>query len=70
MAPFRNLLGRKIQPNGGETVDANHLSPNPESGPAPISIHSSHDGEPHEYKLSGIVEPFGVYNATRLSLVY
>ena len=53
MPPFRNLLGRKAQPNGGqpEVVDNNHLSPN--QRPTPITFRKSCDGEPNEYKLSG-----------------
>lgn len=58
MAPFRNFLGRKNQPNGGDAdgFDDNDLSPAPR--PAPISVRSSHEGEPKEYKLSGMVEFF------------
>ncbi|KAJ5587683.1 uncharacterized protein N7459_003448 [Penicillium hispanicum] len=60
MPPFRNLLGRKPQPNGGEPepVDENHLSPN--QRPAPVTIRKSCDGEPNEYKLS-VVNDSGVY---------
>lgn len=60
MAPFRNFLGRKNQSNGGEPdgFDENHLSPNPRSGPTPISIRKSQDEEPKEYKLSGTIDPF------------
>lgn len=55
MPPFRNLLGRKPQPNPEDPVvfDENHLSP---GGPAPIPIRNSHD-EPTEYKLSGMIVP-------------
>lgn len=55
MAPFRSLLGRKNQPNGREAdgFDENHLSPNPRA--APIGIRRSNDGEPNEYKLSGMI---------------
>lgn len=58
MAPFRNFLGKKNQPNGGEPdgFDENHLSPNPRPGPSPISIRKSQDGEPNEYKLSGTID--------------
>ncbi|CAI7568106.1 unnamed protein product [Penicillium bialowiezense] len=58
MPPFRNLLGRKPQPNPEDPVvfDENHLSP---GGPAPIPIRNSHD-EPTEYKLS-VVNDSGVY---------
>jgi hypothetical protein len=58
MAPFRNLLGRKNQPNGGDAdgSDNNHLSPN--ARPPPIEIRRSCDGEPNEYKLSGMAESF------------
>ena len=55
MPPFRNLLNRKSQPTGGtsDTIDENHLSPN--QRPAPITIRKSCDGEPNEYKLSGMI---------------
>lgn len=58
MAPFRNFLGRKNQPNGAEPdgFDENHLSPKPRPGPSPISIRKSQDGEPNEYKLSGTID--------------
>jgi len=54
MPPFRNLLGRKPQPNAGDPAvfDENYLSPN--QRPAPIPIRNSHD-EPTEYKLSGMI---------------
>jgi hypothetical protein len=51
MPPFRNLLGRKSQPSVHAGLDENYLSPNP---PAPIPIRNSQDGEPTEYKLSGM----------------
>lgn len=56
MAPFRNLLARKNQSNAAEVngLDDDHLSPTPRPGPSPISIQKSHDGEPNEYKLSGM----------------
>ncbi|KAJ5279825.1 hypothetical protein N7478_005197 [Penicillium angulare] len=62
MAPFRNFLARKSQPNGGEAdgFDENHLSPNARPGPTPITIRKSQDGEPPEYKLS-VVNGSGVY---------
>jgi hypothetical protein len=52
MPPFRNLLNRKNQPNGGDAdgLNENHLSP---TRAAPIEIRRSCDGEPNEYKLSG-----------------
>lgn len=58
MAPFRNFLGRKYQPNGAEAdgFDENHLSPNSRPGPTPISFRKSQDGEPNEYKLSGMLD--------------
>lgn len=58
MPQFRNLLGRKNQPNGGDAdgFDENHLSPN--ARPAPIEIRRSCDGEPNEYKLSGMAESY------------
>jgi hypothetical protein len=54
MPPFRNLLGRKPQPNAGDAavIDENYLSPN--QRPAPIPIRNSQD-EPTEYKLSGMI---------------
>lgn len=54
MPQFRNLLNRKNQTNGGDAdgFDENHLSPTP----APIEIRRSSDGEPNEYKLSGMVD--------------
>jgi len=59
MPPFRNLLGRKNQSNVEDTdVDNTHLSPN--ARPAPIEIRRSCDGEPNEYKLSGMVESYSV----------
>jgi hypothetical protein len=53
MPPFRNLLGRKPQPNGApaDGFDENHLSPHPRPGPLPIR--RSCDDEPNEYQLSG-----------------
>jgi hypothetical protein len=56
MPQFRNLLGRKPQPNGLDTdgFDEAHLSPNDRPGPAPITMRRSCDGQrPPEYKLSG-----------------
>lgn len=62
MAPFRNFLGRKNQPNGAgpDGFDENHLSPKPRPGPSPISIRKSQDGEPNEYKLSGMIDSLTV----------
>lgn len=57
MPPFRNLLGRKPQPNGLESdgFDEARLSPNGRPGPAPITIRRScDDQQPPEYKLSGM----------------
>lgn len=56
MPPFRNLLNRKNQPNGGDAneFDENHLSPTR----TPIEIRRSCDGEPNEYKLSGRDDSF------------
>lgn len=54
MPPFRNLLGRKPQPNGLESdgFDEARLSPNDRSGP--ITMRRSCDGQPPpEYKLCG-----------------
>jgi len=53
MPPFRNLLGRKPQPNGvaADGFDENHLSPHPRPGSIPMR--RSCDSEPNEYKLSG-----------------
>lgn len=58
MPQFRNLLGRKNQPNGGDAdgFDESHLSPN--ARPAPIEIRRSCDGEPNEYKLSGMAKSY------------
>jgi hypothetical protein len=56
MPPFRNLLGRKPQPNGLSTdgFDVAHLSPNDRPGPAPSTMRRSCDGhQSPEYKLSG-----------------
>ncbi|KAJ5995576.1 hypothetical protein N7481_002553 [Penicillium waksmanii] len=60
MPPFRNLLGRKPQPNGApvDGFDENHLSPHPRPGPLPIR--RSCDDEPNEYQLS-VVNDSGVY---------
>ncbi|KAJ5226799.1 uncharacterized protein N7469_006805 [Penicillium citrinum] len=60
MPPFRNLLGRKPQPNGVavDGFDENHLSPHPRPGPIPMR--RSCDSEPNEYKLS-VVNDSGVY---------
>lgn len=57
MPPFRNLLGRKPQPNGlpVEGFDENHLSPHPRPGPIPMR--RSCDSEPNEFKLSGTSDP-------------
>ncbi|OOQ90504.1 hypothetical protein PEBR_04240 [Penicillium brasilianum] len=63
MPPFRNLLGRKPQPNGLESdgFDEARLSPNGRPGPAPITIRRScDDQQPPEYKLS-VVNDSGVY---------
>ncbi|KAJ5160359.1 uncharacterized protein N7482_007363 [Penicillium canariense] len=63
MPPFRNLLGRKPQPNGADVavLDETRLSPNQRPGPAPISMRRSCDGQqPPEYKLS-VVNDSGVY---------
>jgi hypothetical protein len=67
MPPFRNLLGRKSQPSEPAGFDENYLSPNP---PAPIPIRNSQDGEPTEYKLSGMA-PLTVVAEMRLdSYIY
>ncbi|KAJ5637519.1 hypothetical protein N7490_007398 [Penicillium lividum] len=65
MAPFRNFLGRKSQPNAAETDGFENNENNPPSqlerpGPTPIEVRGSHDGMPPEYKLS-VVNDSGVY---------
>ncbi|KAJ6102948.1 hypothetical protein N7486_005375 [Penicillium sp. IBT 16267x] len=66
MAPFRNFLSRKPQPNGGETDGFNENNENnPPSqlqrpGPTPIEVRGSQDGTPPEYKLC-VVNDSGVY---------
>ncbi|KAJ5939643.1 hypothetical protein N7466_002777 [Penicillium verhagenii] len=66
MAPFRNFLGRKSQPNGGEPDGFNENNENnPPSqpqrpGPTPIEVRGSQDGNIPEYKLS-VVNDSGVY---------
>ncbi|KAJ5898240.1 hypothetical protein N7504_008528 [Penicillium tannophilum] len=66
MAPFRNFLGRKPQPNGGEIDGFNENNENnspselQRPGPTPIEVRGSQDGTPPEYKLS-VVNDSGVY---------